>query len=172
MITRIAKNRITNRRKKKYTFPTYNSDDIYKSFKIAQQELPEDIRVIISCKEFKDIVYEANKELSTMIASEGMCFKLPYSLGELSVIKSKVTFQDNELKAMIDWGHYNKTKEKKLFVLKEKDYRARWWWKKRLCRVKNKNMYSFTPTRTNTRKIAEVMQKQFGYNTYHTKSKL
>jgi hypothetical protein len=172
MITRVAKNRITDRRKKKYTFPTYNTDDIYKSFIKSQKELPKDLKILISLQEFKEIVYEANKELSEMIATEGSCFKLPYNTGELSVIKDKVKYQDNELKAMFDYGHYHKTGEKRFHLLKDKDYRARWWWTKRKCKVKNKNMYSFTPTRTNTSKVAKIMKKPFGYNTYLTKSKI
>jgi hypothetical protein len=172
MITRVAKNRTTDRRKKKYTFSTYNIDDIYKDFVLVQSQMSEDLRIDLSIQDFKAIVHEANKEFSEMIGTEGSSFKLPYNTGQLAIIKDKVKFQDNEIKAMFDYGHYHKTGEKRHHILKDKDYRARWWWSKRKCKVKNKNMYSFTPTRTNTQKVARVMLKAFGYNTYLTKSKI
>ena len=172
MITRVAKNRITDRRKKKYTFPTYNIDDIFKSFIKKQLELEENKRINLSIQEYKNIVHTCNQELSDMIALEGTYIMLPYSLGELGIIKRKVTFQDNELKAMFDYAHFKKTGEKKLHLHKHKDYAARWFWKKRTCRIKNRNMYSFKPTRTNTGKVGKIMKEDFGYNTYLTKSKL
>jgi hypothetical protein len=172
MITRVAKIRITNRRKKKYTFPTYNIDDIYKDFNNKQLELEETKRIIISLQKYKNIAHLCNKELSKMIATEGSFFNLPYNLGTLSISKDKVKYQDNELKSMFDFAHFKKTGEKKLHLLKDEDYRARWWWGKRKCKVKNKNMYSFTPTRTNTAKVSVVMKQPFGYNTYLSKSKL
>lgn len=172
MITRVAKNRITNRRKKKYTFPTYNIDDIYKSFIKKQSEIEDNKGIKISVQEYKHIVHTANEIFSDMIANEGIYLMLPYNLGELGVIKGKVTFQDDEIKKMFDYAHYKATGEKRLHLHKEKDYRARWFWRKRTCKVKNRNMYSFTPTRTNTGKVGKVMKQQFGYNTYLTKSKL
>lgn len=173
MITRVAKNRITNRRKKKYTFPTYNIDDIYKAF-VKKQKGIEEIskKTNVSLQEYKSIVHLCNEEISNMMAFEGSYIMLPYNLGELGVIKNKVTFKDNELRAMFDHAHYKKTGEKKLHLYKEKDYRAKWTWRKRTCKVRNRNMYSFTPTRTNTGKVGKVMKEQFGYNTYLTKSRL
>ncbi len=172
MINRVAKNCTTNRRKKKYTFPTYNIDDIYKAFVKKQKEVPESRRINLSLQDYKEIVHMCNDELSNMITLEGIYINLPYRLGDLYITKDKVKYQDNELKAMFDFNHYNKTGEKQLHVFKENDYRARWWWAKRVCKVKNKNMYSFTPTRTNTSKVASIMKKPFGYNTYLSKSKL
>lgn len=173
MITRVAKNRITNRRKKKYTFPTYNIDDIYKGFVKKQKAIEEQTkRINISVQDYKNITHICNEELSNMIALEGNYVMLPYNLGELGVIKDKVKFQDNEIKAMFDYAHYKKTGEKKLHLHKEKDYRARWYWRKRTCKIKNRNMYSFKPTRTNTGKVGKVMKQDFGYNTYLTKSKI
>lgn len=172
MITRVAKVRISNRRKKKYTFPTYNIDDIYKEFCKNQLELEEAKRINVTIQTYKEIVHLCNEELSNMIALEGSTFALPYNLGGLSITKDKVKYQDNELKSMFDFAHFKKTGEKKLHLFKEKDFRARWWWAKRKCKVKNKNMYSFTPTRTNTGKVGSVMKQPFGYNTYLSKSKL
>lgn len=172
MITRVAKNRVTDRRKKKYTFPTYNIDDIYKDFVKNQLEVEEKKRINLTVQEYKNIAHTANQVFSDMMALEGIYLMLPYNLGELGVIKGKVTFQDNEIKKMFDYAHYKATGEKRLHLHKEKDYRARWYWKKKSCKVKNRNMYSFTPTRTNTGKVGSVMKRQFGYNTYLTKSKL
>lgn len=172
MITRVAKNRITNRRKKKYTFPIYNIDDIYKGFNKKQLDIEELKRINLTIQEYKEIVHLCNEELSSMIALKGSSFKLPYNLGDLLITKDKVKYQDNELKAMFDYAHFKATGEKKLHLFKDKDYRARWWWKKRNCKVRNKNMYSFTPTRTNTGKVGSIMKQPFGYNTYLTKSKL
>lgn len=172
MITRVAKVRITERRKKKYVFPTYNIDDIYKEFTKVQKELREDLKINLSLQEYKEIVHLCNDEMSNMIALEGSCFALPYNLGDLHIVKGTVKYSDNELKSMFDFAHFKKTGEKKLHLFKENDYRARWWWAKRKCKVKNKNMYSFTPTRTNTGKVGKIMKQPFGYNTYLTKSKL
>lgn len=172
MITRVAKNRVTNRRKKKYTFPIYNIDDIYKGFLIKQEEVDINKKINKTIQEYKEIVHLCNEELSSMIALEGSSFSLPYNLGDLLITKDIVKYQDNELKSMFDFAHYKKTGEKKLHLFKQNDLRARWWWKKRSCRVINKNMYSFTPTRTNTGKVGKIMKQEFGYTTYLTKSKM
>ncbi len=158
MIKRVAKNRITERRKITYTNPCYNIDDIFKFYKKSLKT-----KNGISKELFKEICYEYNKELSRSIVEDSAIVKLPYRLGELSIRKRKMNYDYLKM----DYNHFRKT-GKQIFHLNSHsdEWKARWFWSKRSCIVINKTMYSFVPTCSNKKALANVMLSEGGHRNY------
>ena len=128
--------------------------DLYKHYKKnCDDPLPK--------KEWKAVLDELNREFMRMVVEEGKNIKMPY-LGKLSVRKYKPTNDTS-----IDFGHYNKTGEKRYFTNEHSDgYKARFHWAKTECRIPGKAPYSINITRKNSRAIPVEMRKFNGHAKY------
>jgi CRISPR/Cas system-associated protein endoribonuclease Cas2 len=165
MITAVAKNRTTDRRKKNYTGPCYNIDDIHVFYKEIVKDSSKKFKV--NKKIFKEVCSEYNKLLSFLIVEKSQQLKLPYKLGEIGIRKKKMNYDTKYLK--FDYGTFNKTGQKVMFVNDHSNgWRARWYWKKKSCHVKYKKYYSFVPTMSNKRSLANIMKTKDGFKRYFT----
>ena len=129
----------------------YGSDDAYKYYKentIEELQVPK--------QEYRKICDEFNKLFidEILISSEEM--RLPYRLGTIRVKKSKMKYDDkNKLK--VDWAASKKI-GKRIYHLNDHTggYKYRFYWTKGI--VKNITAYAFIPTRTNTRRLAQILK--------------
>lgn len=110
----------------------------------------------VTYAEYVEICSIFYKEISKAIIDEGIRFKLPFSLGEVFIVKRKVRVNN---KMPIDW---QKTVEfgKKIFIFNEHTggYGYKFFWTKP-CRIKNKFVYRLVFTRTNKRYLAKAIKK-------------
>lgn len=126
-----------------------NLTDSYKVYKSEAKG-----KYDISYKDYVNICYETNKAIVKLLL-EGSAFKMPYRLGDLSVRRRKVNY--NNLK--IDFAEFNRT-GKKLKILN--DHTDGWYfrftWDKSLTVTPNKFYYSFVPTRGLTRELVRLLK--------------
>ena len=97
--------------------------------------------------------------ISKAIMEEGYEYKLPHSMGSLRIKKFKAR------KPAIDWKRTNEFYEKNGFKKHiyhfnehSSGFSGRWYWDKKGAILKGKSLYKFTPTRTNKRRIAELIK--------------
>lgn len=139
-----------------------STKDAFKAFNKTQKK---DSLLYVDYSTYKGICADFNKKITKHILHDSGTFKLPHRLGEIRIQKKKMDFSMlNKLK--VDW---KRTKElgKRVFHLNDHtdNYRYKWYWKKRTVIVKNKSVYSFIPTRTNARALAQILltTKQIDY---------
>jgi hypothetical protein len=117
--------------------------EMYSEFKKTHPE--------VSYFMYKETLSRINKELSSLIL-EGHTLKLSkYKLGNIRIKKVKRRF----VKPRINWGESMKRKNEGIaeyFVYYTDDVWFRWYWEKSKCSVKNKSVYSFAPTISNSSK--------------------
>jgi hypothetical protein len=89
---------------------------------------------------------------------KGREFKLPFSLGIISVIKTKPDLANKKTLA-VDWKLTVELK-KKIYLLNKhsKYFRYKFYWNKINCKVHNLYYYSFTMSRANKRKLAKIIK--------------
>lgn len=115
----------------------YSALDAYKWF------LKQNPDTTITYPLYKQVISQFNKKVSEAIL-EGEVFNMGSHLGTLRIKKIERTFT----KPTIDWGETNKLKKQgiKQLVYFTDDYYFRWNWDKSRCRVRNKSVYTFSPT--------------------------
>lgn len=122
------------------------------------RELPDNSKYNIPWSLYKYIISEFNKRMMEEIIKEGYIFKIPYRLGMLRIRKRKTNL--NNLKP--DFKVYRET-EGELTSSHLNDHSdgfyVRFYWNKNEgVVVKNKTIYSFIPTRTNSRYLASLLK--------------
>ena len=110
----------------------------------------------VTYAEYVDICSIFYKEISQAIIEEGIKFKLPYSLGEVYVIKKKTKLNS---RMPIDWQLSVKY-GKKIYILNEHTggFGYNFFWTKPY-RIKNKFVYRLIFTRTTKRALAKAIKK-------------
>lgn len=93
------------------------------------------------------------------IICKGKKFKLPYRLGELSIIKKKINLANEKQYLPIDWANslkYGKT----ITHLNEHSsgYKYMFYWNKKKALFKNKSCYRLVFTRANKRMLAKLIK--------------
>ncbi len=107
----------------------------------------------ISKSLFKDICSEFNMGIIDYIL-EGKTFNMKNNLSSLSIVRK----ERDPRSPKIDWGESIKYKKElenqgkdlkdiKWHIYYTDDYYCRYYWKKGKCRIPNKSVYKFTPTR-------------------------
>jgi hypothetical protein len=147
----------TDRRKKTYLNPCYNTGDIYKFYKELVEK--KDIKYQVSLQEFKMICHEYNKTIADLILNHSQIVKIPHRLGEIGIRKRKMNFDYLKL----DFGHLRKTGEKRYH---SGEWVAKWHWSKKNCMVVNKRLYSFTTTDSNKKALAKIMLEPDGHKKF------
>lgn len=140
---------------------THTLDDAYKFYK---QNYPEPH---LTKQEYKKIAYLLNKTIANLIITESFEYRIPHGLGFLRIKKKKLKFKftDGKINAnkyIIDWKASWDYWVKKYPGLSRKEIKEipnkgvyfqtnehtngeimRWYWDKRISRVKNILSYSF-----------------------------
>ena len=122
-------------------------------------------------KKYKRIAYEINKAVSNLIITESFEYRIPYGLGFLRIRKKKLKFtlKDGKIdinKNIIDWkktwnywckqypdkirNEIKKIPGKGVFFQTNEHTNGeimRWYWDKRISKVKNVLTYSFRPVK-------------------------
>lgn len=125
----------------------------------------------VDAKKYKDIAYDLNKAISDMIIRESFEYRIPHGLGFLRIKKKKLKFKlyNGKIdinKNIIDWKstwnywekifpgktrtEIKKIPGKKVFFQTNEHTNGevmRWYWDKRISRVKNVLSYSFKPVK-------------------------
>lgn len=113
----------------------------------------------ISWELYKLIIAEFNKRIMEAIIVDGLFFKMPYRLGTIRLRKRKTNLE----KLKPNYKVYNQSnREIKSSHLNEHTdgYYVRFYWNKADgVIVKNKTLYSFIPTRDNSRNLASLLKK-------------
>jgi hypothetical protein len=132
----------------------YTIDDIYKYYK----ELHKDDELMVDAKTFKKVLYSFNKKIFESILEDSEEFKIPKRLGTLRIKKTKMNFSGN-ISCKIDWA-LTKQYNKKIYHMNDhtNNYRYRFYWKKTTCNAINKTAYSFEATRSDKRKLAQILK--------------
>jgi hypothetical protein len=115
----------------------------------------------INRKTFVAICRKFNKEVSSKILLESRSFELPRKLGSLRICKKQVDLTKdirNKYRA-VDWKR-SKALQMRVCHLNDhtNGYHYGWKWLNRDKSLTYYSLYSFIPTRTNKRNLAEVLK--------------
>lgn len=125
------------------------------SYQYYIKDIDKDSSNYVEYKLYKEICVEFNKLLMKSIIEDGKSFQVPYRLGILRIRKRKIDY--NNLKP--NFGLYNKTGIKTVHLNEHSGgYYGKFHWNKTTSIVKNKTIYSFIPTRANTRYLTKVIK--------------
>ena len=123
----------------------------------------------VDFKTYSTILKHFNKSLSYKIVKDNECYKLPYRLGILGVIKFDQNFdEDRKFKWAIDW---KRSKEAGHIIYFENVDRYKWKWDKSKMKLKGKKYYQFKASRTNSRMIAQVKKNNAKIDYYRKLAK-
>lgn len=145
---------------------TYNSQEIYQFYKDSGGELPYKI--------WSDLCQEFNMAAMEEIVLQGGEFNLKHNLSTISIGRLKRNYKNQQ----INWGESYKLRDElleqgkklydketgeghKWFVYFTSDWYCRFYWNKGKCRVPNKTVYRFVPTRGkmgNKTKLKELLR--------------
>lgn len=120
---------------------------------------------LISYKDYVDVLTVMNKKMVEFILN-GETIKLGNNMGSIRIKKIQRS------SSSVNWCETNKLKKKGInkFVYFTSDYWYRWFWNKKLCRVKNKSIYIFKPTKGpngNTKKLhRKIVNEPYIENVY------
>ena len=125
--------------------------DIYKHYTDNTED-----NYSIDYKTYRDVLNSFFQMLSYNLIEEGHTIKLPYNLGYLDIVKSR-----NWIKAKRYSIDFKATREygKIIYHLNEHSggYKHRCHWTKFGCNIANLNKYRFIMTRTNKRRLAQII---------------
>jgi len=115
----------------------YSTKDSYKSYCKNNPTTP------VTYALYKHIISEFNKKLSKVIL-DGRVFNMGHRLGTMRIKRIPRSFN----RPTVDWHETNKLKKEGInkLIYYTDDYYFRWNWDKHRCMVKNKSVYTFSPT--------------------------
>lgn len=117
-------------------------------------------------KTYRAIIRECNKEFMRLVIEEGKEMRFPY-LSTLQICKSQKPKKNN-----YDYGHYNKTGEKRVHENEHSDgFKGRFHWSKGLKPIVGKSTYRFEPARICKRTMAKQMNIPGGHVKYIERTK-
>ncbi len=138
-----------------------------------RQYKKEKIIVPVDRKMYVDVCHELNKRISTKIIKESFDFRIPFRLGFLRIKsqKQKIFIKDGRIdskKMSINWNETVKMwkedwPDKTMAEIKQipnkklvyhtnehsNGYIMKWYWDRRLAKVKNITVYTFRPVKGN-----------------------
>lgn len=132
----------------------YSLTHAYKAFKEKHGNL-------VTLTEYRKICVEFNKRIVSN-ALTGRVVKLPYGIGDFWIKKIQTDWE----KPRLDLNE-TKIQGKKVYHLNEHSdgWWARWYWTKNH-RIPNMKLYSFQPTRGNSRAVAKIMKQPEGHKRF------
>jgi len=163
--------------------------DAFKAFKTKYPETD------VTRKRYVDICHSVNKKLSDKIIKESLLFKIPFRLGTLGIVKSKLKIKIKDGKVDTNklrinygatWEYWNKlypgkTRKEineipgKIVIYHTNDhtngYIMRWNWSKRGSKFINRQAYLFKPTKYNRLNLASHIKSDDRENDYYIEEK-
>ena len=109
-------------------------------------------------EEYCNIIYSFYKSIMDAIIRDNACFKMPYGLGDLRILKNKIKLDRLNILS-VDWvptvevGKY-------IYHLNEHSggYKYFFHWNKRNKKIKNMYFYKLVMTRANKRLLAKLIK--------------
>jgi len=139
----------------------YSLDDSYLFYK---EKMSSKGISLINKKLYREICCDYNKMVVDK-AMTGSMFKLPHSMGTIWIKKFKINWN----KPPVD---LNESKKQGKLVyhlnLHSNGWCARWAWNRLKSAAANMTFYNFTPTRTNSRLVADVMKRPNGHKIFYS----
>lgn len=140
----------------------YKLHDVYKHYLDKIDNKAKKAKVPITV--FRKVLEEYNKLVSQDVI-DGDFFKMPFNIGLIGISK----YVDGDtVKEKFDFGHYNKTGEKRFHYNPNRDgFNAKWVWQgKKRKYIKSINYYKFVATRSNKRKVIGIINQPGGHKRY------
>ena len=162
-----------------------------KRFRAKKKIFKDKYKYLIHPRTFSNILKDFNLEIARMILEENLEFRMPASMGTVRVRKYKKRIKFNEdgtvdrKNTPINWKaskdlwakEYPGLSPEELKQIKGKPmvyylnehtegYVFRLYWNKRNCAIKGKKHYSAVFTRTNNRRISELIRADPNINYY------
>lgn len=113
-------------------------------------------------KMYLKIVREFNKKLIDAMLLESEVFHLPARMGYMRIRKGKQYIDYNDSKTnnlAVDWGTSRKLGMRVYHLNKHRDTHIyRFFWDKKHSAIKNKLAYTFKATRTNNRRLGDILK--------------
>jgi len=110
----------------------------------------------VDFKTYSSVLKSFHKILVNKIVVENECYKLPFKLGLLGILKFDQNFDESKKhRWAVDW---KKSKEVGQIVYFENTERYKWRWDKSSVKLKGKKYYQFKASRHNSRLIAQIKQ--------------
>ena len=108
--------------------------------------------------EYVDIATEFYKTIMDHILLKAGTFYMPYGLGDVYVVKAKLKLENIDHK-QLDWKTTNEV-GKRVYHLNEHSsgYKYLFQWEKFKSRIKKLYLYRFQLTRTNKRRLAQLIK--------------
>jgi hypothetical protein len=133
----------------------YTVKEIY-SFYI--DDVGENSLYYVEQVEYCDIVYDFYKGIIEAVIRNNYCFKLPFGLGEFSILKTKIKLDKLNILS-VDWTHTVEN-GKYIYHLNEhtNGYKYFFYWSKKNKRAKNLYYYKLVMTRANKRLLAKLIK--------------
>jgi len=127
-------------------------NDFYEEYtKEAESKKRE---TVVPFKTYSSVLKSFHKLLVTKVVEENECYKMPFKLGLLGILKFDQNFdEDRKHKWAVDW---KKSKEVGQIVYFENTDRYKWRWDKSNVKLKGKKYYQFKASRNNSRLIAQT----------------
>jgi hypothetical protein len=135
------------------------SKEAYKKFCSAHPNIN------LSFDKWLEIIYTFNYNFRDHILETGDKCKLPWGVGSFTVSKKKtrrfVKIKGKEYTLMaVDWAKTKKIGKKVYHLNSHTDeYRYKWKWFSEDCRFYLRDIWTFKPTRTTSRKLAEYLKR-------------
>lgn len=118
---------------------------------------------------YKKILYDINKEAMRLMIEDNQVLFLPYSLGQLSIVKKPAKIK-NIKQFPIDWQETKKQgKHIRLFNTHTGFHIMEFYWDKTLIKgLRYGRFYKFVPSRKNKRNLGKEIKtnKNHNYNTH------
>ena len=143
-----------SRNKNKVQHP-YTIKDVY-SFYV--EDIGKNQLYSVEEIEYCNIVYDFYKRIMDAIIRENAEFKMPYGIGSLRVLKTKVKL-DRLNVLSVDWKNTVEN-GKYVYHLNEhtRGYKYFFHWSKKKKKIKNQYYYKLVLTRTNKRLLAQLIK--------------
>lgn len=119
----------------------------------------------ISFKTFKDIIYTSNSIYANFVL-EGEKIKLPHGFGSLAINKKKQKYKitikgKDKILLAVNWQESRRLGKKIYYTNSHTDgYRYKWYWLKSDVFITDTYIWGFTPSRINSRKLAQLLKQE------------
>src|SRR6478736_8187573 len=129
------------------------------SFKRFREEHPH---IRIGIEKFRQILYTFSFKVRDYILETGEEVRLPHGMGVLTVGRKKTRrlSKDNKIILPVDWVETLK-RGKKVYNFNDhtEGWKYKWRWEKNKALFRYSALWSFKPSRTTSRRLAEYLKK-------------
>ena len=135
-----------------------NPYTIQDTYEFYIQDIGSNSIYYVDYNEYRDIVCDFYKTIVEDMLQRNVIFNLPFRLGTLSIIKSKLKLDRLNVHG-VDWPKTVET-GKYVYHLNEHShgYKYTFYWNKKNKAVKNLYFYRLVPTRQNKRYLAKLIK--------------